>query len=288
MPVVGGFGTGPVKIRKSQKVQPVTPANGYLTIQANAFQKNAGGRVPFSVLCGEEPPTVIDGYGQWTVIPRPLRQGIPIPQGFNPARMQWNVRFGIWDGSLGFSGWDKSEQAGTVVESQTDTLDWMAGGRFTGGPSPIVYIDSFRNDKGKAIRTNLIPSKYHGIAWVIDTGIQWGTSYRNFLGSRIYQEASFTTEAYSSALGSNKPPTAQYGLAGGFFNTTHNVHTAREIAANRTSQLPPALVESLARKICKAPQNNPIGKHSHINLERRSIDWPIPDNLPVWVPAHNT
>ncbi len=273
--------------RKTVHATPIVAPTGYLTLQSAAFQQSEGSRLPFNVLCGDDPPTVIDGYGLWTVIPRPLRLGIPIPQGFNPARMQWNVRFGIWDGSLGTPGWDTSNQAGAVVEDQIDTLDWMAGGGFRGGPSPVVYIDSYRNDGGNFLRTNLIPPQYHGIPWIIDTGITWGTSMRTRLGSRVFQEAAFTTMAYSSALGTHKPPSEKHGLSGGFFKTSKQTDTARKIAASRTGQVPTALVEDLARKICKAPQNNPIHK-TRINMERRSINWKIPPNLDVWVPAHNT
>lgn len=269
----------------------------YLYFQSYAFQTTASGghnSRQFSVLCGDDPPTIIDGYGQWTVISRPLRQGLTIPQGFNPAKLQLNVRFGVWDGRFGFGGWDTGlrvgasfdTRVGEYIEECIDDLHWMAGGNELGGPSPVLYIDSYRLDKGQAVRTFLMPKQYRGVPWIIDNGITWGTSLRDRYGTRIYQEAAFTVMGYTAPAGGNRPPVQQSRLSGGFFKTNGQVRTARGIAASNSSGgLSGALVESLARNILKDARNNPC-RGSRIKLERRSIDWKINDGIDVWVPSH--
>lgn len=282
------FGPTHKKRKTVPRVTPVALAASYLTFQSWAFQKNAQGghnHRMFNVLCGDNPPTIVDGYGIWTVINRPLRQGLTIPQGFNPAKLKIEIRFGIWDGQFNFSGWDTSQAAAKQVESNIDDLHWMAGGNSLGGPSPAVYIDSYRPDQGKTVRTDLMPPQYVGVPWVIDSGIEWGNSLRDKYGSRIYQEASFTVMGYNAPAGGASLPPEKTRLSGGFFKTTNTIKTARGIAASNSSESPVAGIESLARSICKSSRNNPC-KGTRIKLERRSIDWVITPGTDVWVDSH--
>jgi hypothetical protein len=234
-----------------------------------------------SALCGEDPPTVIDGYGKWTVIDRPLRQGVTVPQGFNPAKVKISIRMGIWDGRFNFTGWDQSDDAGVEIESNIDDLHWMAGGNALGGPSPVVYVDTYNADGSGS--NDLMPRQYRGAAWVIDGGIQWGKSYRNGHAYRTYQEAEFNLLGYNSF--GVAPPKHNRQQNGGRFKTTQAVHTALAIASAPSSNSPAAYHEILAGRICHDPHNNPCYK-SKIKLERRSLTWPMPIGLEVWVPSH--
>ena len=268
------------------------PVTGYLVLQSWAFERNAQGghnQRQFNVLCGENPPQIVDGYGKWNVIDRPLRQGVTIPQGFNPAKLKVEVIFGIWDGRFGKNGWDKSATAADEVESNIDDLHWMAGGNAIAGPSPVVYMDSYRLAGGKLFRTKLVPPQYWGVPWVITDGITWGNALRlphgSRAGSRVYQEASFNLLGYTPASGNVLPPPEQTRLAGGFFTVTSTVRTARAIASANSSRVPLQFTEQLATQILSDPRNNPC-RSSRLKLERRSIDWAIPVGTAVFVPAH--
>lgn len=264
---------------------------GYLTLQSWAFQRNSKGGYDerqLTVLCGDNPPTITDGYAKWGTIDRPLRTGVTIPQGYNPAQMQVNVRFGIYDGRfIGITsdgkrfggGWDTRSIAATEVEKEIGDLNWMAGGSYNAGPSPQVYIDTY-DAKGT---TNLIPKDFQGLTWVIDQGIQWGNSLRHPNGSRIYQEAQFTMLEYT-AIGAKKRK-EQHQQSGHYVKTTITNRTALSIAAAQRQRSPEAYHQTLAKRICHSPNNNPCQKSS-VRLERKSIHWKMPVGLNVWVPEH--
>lgn len=260
----------------------------YLTISSKAFQTNAqGGHNAnyLEVLCGDNPPTIVDGYGQWTIIPRPLRQGLTVPQGFNPAKLKIEVRFGVWDGRFQFHGWDTRPIAAQYVEDSIDSLHWMAGGNELGGPSPVVWIDSYRLSAGKTVPTDLMPKQYRGVPWIIDSGINWNDSLRDRQGSRIYQEADFTVTGYTIPTGGPPAPTKSAASDGGFFKTNAQVRTTFGIASSSSAHVIESYYESLARTICKDPRNNPC-RGTRLKLERRGIHWEIPPAVDVWVPTH--
>lgn len=265
------------------------PPNNYLTFQSLAFQRNAKGghnHRQFNALCGDNPPTPVDGFGKWAVIDRPLRQGIAVPQGFNPSKLKIEILFGIWDGRFNWSGWDTRPVAGQEVESNISDLQWMAGVKAIGGPSPVVYVDSYSISQGSLVRNDLFPRDYRGIGWIISDGIEWGTCIREpQFGSRVYQEASFNIMGYSP-LGSNtNAPPQQTTLAGGFFITNSQSNTALAIAAADSSAAPQALLETLARQILDSDRNNPC-RGSRVSLTRRGIHDDLPLGLSVWVPPH--
>lgn len=240
---------------------------------------------PFSAACGDDPPTITDGYAKWTVIDRPLRQGVTIPTGFNPAKVKVSVRFGVWDGLFGYEGWDTSPRAALHNEEQIDTLHWMAGGNFEGGPSPIVYMHAYTPNLGESY---LNPHPYWGVGWVIDGGVEWGKSLRNPQnGCRIYQEASFSLMGFLGVnVGTPKDKSTPGGFGaantGRYFRTTAATHTAQKIAAKF---VPGGFQDVLASQILSDPQNNPC-RGSRISLSRKSTRWPMPSGLQVWVPAH--
>lgn len=262
------------------------PAAAYLTFQGSAFSRNKSGGHNLrevNALCGDDPPMITDGYAKWTVIDRPLRQGVTVPQGFNPAQMKVSIRLGVWDARFDRRGWDTSARAAQAVEDDVRNLHWMAGGNFEAGPSPIVYVDSYQ-DVGRGTRSHLVPRDYWGVGWVINAGIDWGNSLRHSNGSRIYQEATFTLLGYT-ALGT-PPPAHKHTEGGGFFKTTAHARTALAIAAAASGHAPEALLRSLAQTILQSPRNQPC-RGSRVSLQRRVITWKMPIGLSVWVPDHH-
>lgn len=268
----------------------LAPNAAYLTFRSAAFQFNRTGghnERHFNALCGDDPPTITDGYAKWNVIDRPLRQGVTVPAGYNPARLKINIRFGIWDGRFDRHGWDTSAKAADEVESDIDDLHWMAGGNALAGPSPAINVNSYRVQGGALYRTHLIPRPYWGIVWVIDGGVEWGKAYRlsrgTRAGSRVYQEAAFTLLGYNSF--GVTPPNIRTNEHGGYFTTTSALRTALEIAGAPSGNTPEALIYTLAGNICASNKNNPC-RGTRLKLERRSISFPIPVNTAVWVPSH--
>ena len=263
------------------------PNNDYINILGAPFQgqPNSLNNPNLHVLCGDNPPTVTAGYGIWSVIPRPLFQGITVPQGFEPARMKVELRFGIWDGRYGKKGWDGSPGAAMEVEREISVLHWMAGGGQTTGPSPAISISSSSKIDGQETPTYLVPYDYWNTTWVIDGGIDWsGKSIREqTTGGRIWQDASFTALAYLS-IGVS-PPKLPTSESGGYFKVTSQINTIYGIAASPSSNsIDPA---SLAADIAKAPQNNPCTGTS-LKLERKSTTtYKLHVGLNVWVPPHN-
>ncbi len=271
----------------SQTFAPLVPLQDYLFFSGNPQTGNATQK-SFYALCGDEPPTVVDGYAKWGVIDRPLRQGLTIPQGFNPAKVQINLRFGIWDGRFRFHGWDTSPAAASQNELDIDTLHWMAGGGDStrSGASPLVTLQAFSaQDPSQLI--DLVPRQYWGVGWVVDAGIQWGTSLREpSTGRRIYQEASFTLLAFAAAPGQKATPPST-NQAGGYFRVKNKNHdTMIGIATAPSGNAPPAEWERLAYKISIASQNNPC-RGTSLHLARKSIvHFHIPLGTAVWVPSH--
>lgn len=245
---------------------------GYITFQGIGFETGKAHEV--SVLAGDTPPTVTDGYANWQTIPRPLSRGISVFQGYNPATIDLSVRFGRWDGT----GWLGSREpfdysVGAAVESDIDWIGWMAGEQFIHGASPVVYVSATNPDG----TSGLIPKKWQGSKnrWVISK-LAWGaTAWRNDRGDRFYQEATITLLQYINYSAAPRERTQQQGST---FVTTAAINTALKIAAAQNVNSPPALRERLAQSIINAPQN--------ARLRLRHTKQQIRPNTSVYVPAH--
>lgn len=267
---------------------PGPPGNDYLTIQALPLGANLtkGSLQQFSVLCGEEPPTVTDGYAIWTSVARPMLRGVTVPQGFMPAQMKVSVKFGVWDGRFGINGWDDGsfdpqDRAGRAVEADITLLEWMAGAQFSQGPSPVVYIASyFANGAGQSY---LVPPPYRNMSWVINGGLTWKNIIRNQNTRRVVADCDFTLLNYQN-FGISAPRPAS-SLAGGYFKTSAAWRTPLAIAANPSSRSPQAYHQILAGRICADPKNNPI-RNSRVTLNGKGIHYKIPIGKSVWVPTH--
>src|SRR5581483_6732395 len=162
--------------------------NVYLSFQGVGF--SSGYRQSFDVLCGDNPPTVTAGYANWTNVKRPLQRSLTIFEGYEPATMTVEVRFGQWANN---GSWQTDDTAGQKNENDIGKLEWMAGSNFQQGPSPAIYVWSHSTQGGD---TDLIPRQYRGLPWIISGGVQWGKSIRNPNGYRIWQDATFTLENY--------------------------------------------------------------------------------------------
>ena len=274
----------------TQKLPAPTLAIDYLTFKGYGFD----GARQFSVMCGDDPPTVAGGYAKWTVVDRPLQRGATVFQGYDPITMTVNLRFGIWDNT---NGWHTSDQAkdtdGYTVEQCIAALEWMAGAQTYSGQSPIVMVNTY-NSSGAG--TNLVPNQYQSVGnsfsskdskyfWVIGNGITWGTSIRSDRGAgdgqagRVYQECSLTLTNWQ---GFTAPPIAK---APGTHVTTSLGRDTCLLLANLPQVGPAFNPQALAQAIRSSSRNNPITK-SKIHLSSHMLNWKIPDGKSVFIPSH--
>jgi hypothetical protein len=155
----------------------------------------------------------------------------------------------------------------------------MAGSNFTAGPPPAIYCWSYLATGGPS---DLIPPQYRfPMPWTI-TSLEWGLPIRNPNGYRIWAPSSFTL---TNLLDLSKPPPPDTTAKGGWFKTTALYNTALKIAGAPSGRNPVVDHSILAGRICIAKENNPI-KGTNIKLQRKSVYWPIPINLEIWVPQH--
>lgn len=250
----------------------------------------------FAALCGEDEPKITGGYAEWHAIKRPLRRGITVFDGYSPAKMEVNIRFGVWRDHLTDaqarakvrSGWDTSTAAGQQVETDIASLEWMAGAHRAAGQSPYVYVNTLGNAGGT---TALVPLEYQntrgitgGLAdpslwpWVIDGGVEWGKAWREQNGYRTYQEAKIGLMAFE---GFSSPP--QFQVAGSYFKSKPGRDDPLLIAGAPSSHA--LYVDALAQRIIDDPKNNPITGHK-FKLKNRGKRGNIPHGYEVWVPVH--
>lgn len=263
------FGNPPAPARPAPPVR-----NIYLSFQGVGF--TSGAKRSFDVVCGQSPPTITGGYANWQPLQRPMQRSLTMLQGYDPVTMTVDIIFGVW----GAQGWQQDDTTAGKVETDIGKLEWMAGSNFTAGPSPVVYAFSHSAQGGD---TDLIPPQYRGIPWIV-TGLQWGTSYRNSAGSRIWQEANLTLQNY---LNLGAPPAADTSATGGYFISKAGRDTALLIAGAPSVNSPTVDHSVLAGRICEDAKNNPC-KGSTIRLRRKSVYWPIRHGIPVWVAAHQS
>lgn len=245
-------------------------------------------------LCGDDPPTITGGYAKWTVVDRPMMQGVTVFQGYDPVKMTLSLRFGVWDGN----GWHVDSATADQVEDQITRLEWMAGIGRSSGMSPIVYANSYGPSGGS---TNLIPSGYQatvGISgneketylwpWVISDQIQWGKAWRSQGGDgaggtpvgRIYQEC---TLVLTNFQGLTTPPKQQ--SSGTYYIVQPGGRNTVLLIAEDPS-FHAIAVQQLAHAIRTSHNNNPI-QGSRIHLSDHTVRWPIPVGKSVYVP-HTT
>lgn len=263
---------------------PPPVRNTYLSIQGTGFK--SGYNQSFDVLCGSNPPTITDGYAQWSVIPRPLQRGLTVFTGYNPVQMTVDVIFGSFNESYlqgaAAGGWQTSDATGAIIEKDIRKLAWMAGSNFVAGPSPVVYVFSWSTQGGA---TDLVPPEVRGIPWIISTGgLTWGQAWRTPNGFRIYQEATITLQNY---LNIKAPPAPDVTMSGGYFTTSLRYNQPITIAAAPSANSPIADTKILAKAICTSGKNNPI-KGTNIRLGRKSLYYRIRVSPPckVWIPSH--
>lgn len=245
----------------------------------------------FSVLSGDQPPTVVGGYAQYATIPRPLRRGLTLFQGYDPMSLQVSVRFikfdstGSWITDTGVVG---GVGAGATIENEIAILEWMAGESINVGPSPFVYLSTF---DGSGNSVPLIPFEYQTTSpnqpaafgggnpapWII-TGLSWDASpIRNTDGYRIRQDATVTVQYYQAPGGQ---PTSSKGRGKArsksiTVTSKANDDTPLKIARHQKTHD----AQTLAEAIKNAPQNK--------DLQLRSIHSKIKHGKKVTVPSGN-
>jgi hypothetical protein len=148
----------------------------------------------FSVLCGDNRPTIADGYAMYDVVSRPGRIGVSRFLGYNPFSMPIDIQFEAFDTG-----------DGTATETKIAALERMAGrGDYAGaavGPPAVIRV-SVTDANGDVVL--LIPSNYQ---WTPDnpaaplwriTDISWaGGDYSDDKGQRIRSAATVTLTQYT-------------------------------------------------------------------------------------------
>lgn len=239
----------------------------------------------FDVLCGQNPPTPTGGYAEWTDVPRPLQRPITVPKDFTALTMTCDVIFGSWLGQYGLpQGWQQDDNTGQRVEQDISSLEWMAGAGgnngIKSGQAPWVYVTAYSKANDKA-QSGLIPVRYRGLPWTV-TNLQWGQSWRNSSAYRIYQEATITLTNFLSLTPAGTVPTRE---GGSWFVSSPGRDTALSIAASPSIASPTVDLQTVARSILTASENNPC-KGTRIRLKRRSVNWTIRHGVHIYVPAH--
>lgn len=148
----------------------------------------------FSVLAGDEPPRVTNGYAKFDVMDRPGRTGLTTFKGYDPITLEVPIRFEAF-----------VLQDGTSVEDAIEELERMAGrGNYKGaavGPPGVIQVQT-RDAAGNVV--SLIPSNYQASAqnpsapfWRV-AGIEWDDSpLRDGKGRRIRQKAVVTLQQHT-------------------------------------------------------------------------------------------
>ena len=246
------------------------PSSDYLVFEGRSWIRNYGQK--FSVLCGDNPPTITDGYALWQTIPRPLSTGVTLFTGYNPPQMQCELRFAMWDSG---GSWDTTTAGGSDVESRISILEWMAGANFGTGRSPVVRVYSYKGDN---TLSDLVPPAWRYVTWIIGSGtasgLEWGQAWRNEQGQRIWQDVKVTLTKY---VGYDQAPKAGTQQNGTYMVASPSADTPLKMAANTQANMPMANQELLARLIVSDPHNS--------NLQLRSVRQQVPQGSRVWVPS---
>lgn len=245
----------------------------------------SGGNIQrFQAMLGDEPPTITAGYAKWSVVDRPLMRSVTVFTGYEPAQMKVSLRLGQWD-----PGWDAAD-TDHQTEKAITALDMMAGSarHYYSSPPQIVYVASWSTQGGFS---DVIPPGYQYqpysgsklFPWVVN-GLEWGTSYRNPNGYRVYQEATVSLLQYMASLGAPPPPNLNTSKAGGWFTAKPGRDTALLIASAPSSLSPNEDHKILANRIVRA--NGPYSGAKNPKLNLRGINQKIKHNATVWIPSH--
>jgi hypothetical protein len=236
------------------------------------------------VLAGDAPPTVTDGYAQWTPVARPLRIAQMVYTGRNPISMSVSVRFMLFNAH---GSWLQDDGTGTLLEEQMVVLEWMAG-RVNSGPSPLVYLSTY---DGHGNTTALIPYQYQATTpnvphaqfgsdpspWII-TALSWDQSQagvvKNANGLRVRQDATVTVTYYSPPAGTNVSTLPRPKAT--TFVSRAGADTAILIARAVASNDPPVLAVSIMN----------AGQNSALRL--RGVNQRIKHGRRVYVPSSGT
>ncbi len=260
---------------------PPNSPKGTIKFYAESFF-SAANNLTFTVLAGDQSPTITGGYAKWQTIDRPLRRGLTVFQGYDPIIMQLPIRFIRLHG-----GMRTDRAAGIDIEADIEKLETMAGTGTFSGPSWRLWLTTF---DGNGTTIPLIPFQYQSsspgvpspfantvgvqvVPWII-TGLTWDTSpIRNPDGYRIRQDATVTVQLYGSV---NSDQAA--GLARSRALTVISkpgADSALKIARGSVT----TNVTTLARTIIHAEQNE--------RLKLRSVNSPIKHGKRVYIPTGN-
>ena len=206
---LGNVGAAAAARGPKQRTQPAGPAViGNQRNYIHFIAEEVTGKhlvYEFDVMAGDTPPTVVDGYGQYAVVDRPLQRGDLQFTGYNPVSLQIPVRFITFDKS---GTWLRDNAAGANIERDIRILEYMGGIGLAYGRPPLAFVSTYDN-RGQTVP--LIPFQYQpgapkapilgqSMPWSV-TGIDWGNSVRNSDQYRVWQEATVTIQHAQLGIG---------------------------------------------------------------------------------------
>jgi len=195
----------------------------YITFLGTLAGKNKGGEIleeyTVTVLAGEGAPTVTGGWPEWMTLPRALRVGMTVLQGYPPIKLSIPIRFeAITEGA----------RQARNIEREIPGFEWMGGrgrpsgaqskpgGTFHGTPghdalgdSPAIKIRTANESK----EIPLVPVQFQSLLWVID-GEAGGITFdanplRDRGGARLRQLATVFLKQLVAAPGTSADSAAE-------------------------------------------------------------------------------
>jgi hypothetical protein len=201
----------------------------------------------FSVLAGEEAPTITGGWAAWNEIERPQRAPLTVVKSYTALALTVPILFDAVraDGIDVLRG--TPNYSGGLLEADIEALEWMAGrgklyseGTEATGVSPRIRVYSV---SASGREHPLIPPNAQEIDWVL-TGLTYDPNpSRNEDGWRIRQAATVELKEYlggtfdttrDSSSARAKARKADKGYV--VMHTTQSVNTVQAIASFRVEQ----------------------------------------------------
>jgi hypothetical protein len=163
-------------------------------------------RNSFTVLAGEEAPTITGGFGQWAEVERPQVESLPVLTHFGTLTMTVPILFeAVMADSVDITNKTPNE-AGKLLEEDISVLEWMGGrgelAEGANGVTPLVRVYSVNN---AAKEHPLIPPGAQGVKWIV-SGITFDANpLRNAGGFRIRQAVTVELKKYVLRPGDESP-----------------------------------------------------------------------------------
>lgn len=255
------FGRGEGGPQKPKAKLPNIGQGQYIRFKGSLAGGSKAASYEFTVLAGENAPTVTDGFSNWNQVQRLQQVAVTTLAGYDPYTMTVPVRFDCYQQDWLDTQNGNANLHAAALEQDIQKLEWMGGrGKLFGptgvgiagvGDSPLVRVASI-DSAGK--QTPLIPPNAQGVQWVV-SGIDYDTSpIRNAAGYRTRQDVTVTLmqwvqDQFSASADSSSARAVANGAVSGqykTYTTTSALNTVQKLAAKVAPGDPTAASQILA------------------------------------------